>query len=62
MEYIAKVTQVYGTRQRQVKKGQRFHVEPKDVPILKALGRIDDVGVDQPAQGYRTRAMTARKT
>lgn len=66
---IAKVDQQYA--QRMVKVGEGFLVEPRDVPLLIAIGRIDPQADDpvpgfmprsaqeQPAQGYATRIMTA---
>lgn len=58
MEFVAKVDQVYGTHQDRIRVGQRFHVEPKDVEILMALGRIEPI---EQKQSYRTREMKARK-
>lgn len=65
MEYVertAKVDQEYA--QRQVKVGQRFHVEQQDVQVLLILGRIEPVDGEAgfiPPTTYRTRELKARK-
>jgi hypothetical protein len=53
-ERIAKVAQEYA--QRQIKVGERFHVEPEHIVLLLALGRIEPEEIDS---GYQTRDMTA---
>jgi hypothetical protein len=57
MERIAKVDQIYGTDQRLIRAGERFDVEPQDVPLLLLLGRLED---EEPKQHYRTREMKRR--
>ena len=57
MEYVAIIDQVYGTDQRLVRAGDRFHVEPKDVEILLKMGCI----AVPKKQGYKTRDMSAAR-
>lgn len=62
LERIAKEEQTYGSKLRRIKVGQRFHVEPQDVHILLALGRIQPIeGEPGFVQQYRTREMKARR-
>lgn len=54
MQRISKAEHEYGGRRLKV--GDRFHVEPKDVELLLALGRIEP---EEGEAGYRTRDMAA---
>jgi hypothetical protein len=55
---IAKLA--FNYRQVDLKPGEEFDCDDRDVDLLKLIGRAHEKGADPSAQDYGTRHMTAR--